>query len=160
MITSFGISACFRSLPTGSPGGSDQSPSWSSPRPSSARLSNIPSERTPRTCAAVRGVARSGSDEPIGAKGASMPTITLGAPHTTCNRASPTSTSHSRSRSASGWGATAVTRATTTPENAISSGSVASTSRPASVSTAARPAVSRGGSTWLRSQVSLIFMGP
>ena len=73
-----------------------------------------------------------GEPDPLAAA-TDMPARTLGAPQTICCIAPPPLTWQTRSRSASGCGSTASTRATTTPEKSGTTGSTASTSSPARV---------------------------
>src|SRR5690606_23500332 len=87
-----------------------------------------------------------------------MPAATFAAPQTTWCVCSPSNTSQTRSFSASGWGFTARTSATTTPLQSPPTGSTPSTSSPAIVIWATSSWVSRAGFTHSRNHCSLTFM--
>ena len=99
-----------------------------------------------------------GSCAPTKASGTLMPTRALGAPQTICNRplaeCAPTSTLHTRSRSALGCCTASTISPTTTPENGGAALVSDSTSSPAMVSKWASSAVLRGGLQNSRSQDS------
>ena len=87
-----------------------------------------------------------------------MPTVTLGAPQTTCCVPSPSATVQTFSLSASGCGATAVTSPTTTPLKAGAAPSTPSTSRPAMENCFSRASLSAAGFAQARNHPSLTFI--
>jgi len=105
--------AVFKAVPTGRVAFNTMMPSASSPKPSSAELQSIASERWPR-------ISPGWSTVPFGrmvpgrATGASRPGSTLGAPQTTGRIPPPVSTRQTASRSADGWASTDRMRPTRT----------------------------------------------
>jgi len=158
------VSSSARASRSGVPGASDASsasrPEASSSMPSSRPEHSMPCDSTPRI-AARRMTSPPGSVAPSRAQGASMPAAALGAPQTTVSAAaSPTSTVHTRRRSAFGCGATASMRPTTTPANGGAAGRASSTSRPAIVRRSASSPLSTGGLHIVRSHCSENCMVP
>lgn len=147
-------SAARISVPGRNAAGSSSRPAWSCDRPSSRAEHSMPEDCTPRILATPIFMPP-GSSAPTRASGTVRPAAALGAPHTICSRApEPSSTWHTRSLSASGWGAMSTMRVTTTPVNGGAAGSVSSTSRPAMVSRCASSSVPIEGLTSERSQDS------
>jgi len=142
----------------GARGSRDRMPSASSPRPSSRAEHSMPWDSTPRILLR-RILFPSGSRAPTRAMGATMPSCTLVAPHTTARGPPlPASTLHKLRRSAWGWGKTSSTRATTTLSMGADNGSALSTVRPADVSCSTRVSVSTGASAHSRNHCSLTFI--
>ncbi len=113
----------------------------------------MPKDSTPRTLATL--ISMPGSFAPGRAHGTLRPAAALGAPHTmVTGAASPTSTWHTRRRSASGCFSADRISATTTLLNGGAAGASASTSSPAMVTAWASWAVSSAGLTRLRNQDS------
>src|SRR4030067_180770 len=83
----------------------------------------------------------------------------LRAPQTMRYAFSPARTRHRESRSAWGWGSTAMISPTTPPSKASPTSSMPSTSRPAMVSRSASLAGESSQSTYSRNQLQLTFMG-
>ena len=101
-------SASRTGVPGARAGSSASRPLASSSMPSSFAEHSIPRDSTPRIVARLIATPP-GSTAPSSAHGASMPTAALGAPHTIASASGPpTSTVHTRRRSAFGCGATAV----------------------------------------------------
>ena len=118
----------------------------------------MPRDSTPRIAARLI-ASPPGSTAPSSAHGASMPAAAFGAPHTICSFSGvPTSTVHTRKRSAFGCGAMASMRPTTTLVKGGATGAASSTSRPAIVSASHRAALPSGGLHIVRSQCSENFM--
>src|SRR5690348_1276931 len=138
--------------------GSTSSPDASSAMPSSRAEHSMPCDSTPRTVVRVIDCPP-GSVAPSSAQGTRKPFAAFGAPQTTCNaRSRPTSTVQTRSRSASGCGATCVIVPTTTCAKDGAARTTSSTSKPAIVSLSHNAAVSIGGSTSVRNHRSENFM--
>src|SRR5690606_16272219 len=122
--------------------------------PSSRAEHSIPSLATPRIFTGLMEKSP-GSLAPGSAQGTLRPVATFGAPHTIWRSLpSPASTWHTRSLSASGWGSTLRTSATTTPAKGGATDAASSTSRPAMVSSSAIRAESQSGEQNARSQFS------
>ena len=147
------------SWPTGAPASSSKRPPWSSDSLSSRAEHNMPWLSTPRSLPTLmrNGLPSSpgGSSAPTRAHGTLMPTRALGAPHTILSSAPcPTSTWHTRSRSASGCCTASLISPTTILVNGGATGRSSSTSRPAMVSVSASSAVVKGGLQNSRNQDS------
>ena len=139
--------------------GSPNNPDASSAMPNSCAEHNMPRDSMPRTVARLM-VIPPGSTAPSSAQGTSIPAAAFGAPQTICSAcAAPTSTVHTRRRSAFGCGSTLSIRATTTWSNAGATGSMRSTSSPAMVNLSASADVDSAGSTSVRNHCSENFMG-
>src|SRR5690606_17492687 len=140
--------------PGASSAGSSSRPAWSCDRPSSRAEHSMPADCTPRILATPI-LMPPGSSAPTRASGTVSPAAALGAPQTICSSSpEPSSTWQTRSLSASGCGAMATMRATTTPVKGGAAGAVSSTSRPAMVSRCASSSVAIAGMTRARSQDS------
>ena len=128
--------------PTVAPSPNSNKPLDSSLTPSSLAEHNMPWLSTPRNLPSLilKGwpSAPGGKTAPTVAQGTRMPGRALGAPHTICSGwACPTSTWHTRKRSASGCCSALSTKPTTTPVNGGATGSSSSTSKPAMVKVSA-----------------------
>ena len=105
--------AVFNGVPTVAAAFRRMMPPASVPRARSAALQSMASERWPRITPTSR-VVPLGSRVPGSATGASMPALTLGAPHTTGTTPRPVSTRQTLSLSAAGCASTETTRPTMT----------------------------------------------
>src|SRR5512139_1097616 len=153
MRVSSRLSQARKSFPTGASASSTIRPSAAPSRPSSLVEHNMPNDSTPRTLATL--ISMPGNLAPGRAQGTLSPAAALGAPHTmVTGAASPTSTWHTRRRSASGCFSADRILATTTWVNGGAAGVKASTSSPAMVRAWASWGVSSAGLTRLRNQAS------
>ena len=145
--------------PRGASAASSNKPPWSSASCSSLAEHNMPWLSTPRSCPTLmtKGLpsAPGGSSAPTRAQGTRMPTRALGAPQTILSSsAAPTSTLHTRKRSALGCCSAWRISPTTMWLNGGATGWRSSTSRPAMVRVWASCAVVSGGLQKARSQDS------
>ena len=157
------VSSRFRywrmSWPSGASSGSSSRPPWSSASCSSRAEHSMPWLSTPRSLPTLmrKGLPSSpgGSSAPTWAQGTRMPGRALGAPQTMVSGAAPpTSTWHTRRRSALGCCTASLISPTTIFENGGATGASSSTSRPAMVRVSASSWVVRGGLQNSRSQDS------
>ncbi|MDT4821852.1 hypothetical protein FQZ97_550410 [compost metagenome] len=143
----------------GASASSSSRPPWSSLSFSSRAEHSMPWLSTPRSLPSLmrKGLPSSpgGSSAPTRAHGTLMPTRALGAPHTMFSKAPcPTSTWHTRKRSAFGCCTASLISPTTMRVKGGATGRRSSTSKPPMVSVSASAALSRGGLQNSRSQDS------
>ncbi len=138
------------SSPTCHSSGSSMVPALLAARPSSASERIIPEDGTPRSLASLMRVP-SGSTPPGSTTATVWPAATFGAPHTMVRgAASPTSTVHTDSLSASGWRPHSSTFPTTKHLRfSASPGTPASLTRSTSVPVMARREASSSTSIWM-----------
>ena len=147
------------SSPKGASAASSNKPPWSSANCNSLAEHNMPWLSTPRSFPTlmVKGFPSSpgGNSAPTNAHGTRIPTRALGAPQTMSNKVpEPTSTLHTRSRSALGCCSAWQISPTTILLKAGATGLSSSTSRPAMVSVWASCSVVSAGLQKDRSQDS------
>src|SRR4051794_18368444 len=153
------LSTLRTSAPTSASGASSSKPPWSSLSLSSRAEHSMPWLSTPRSLPSLiwNGLPSSpgGSSAPTSAVGTRMPGRALGAPQTMLRRAPcPTSTWHTRRRSALGCWTASLISPTTTLVNGGATGRRSSTSSPPMVSVSAICCVVSGGLQNSRSQDS------
>ena len=119
----------------------------------------MPALSTPRMAAGFKVEPVPGMNEPTGANTPFRPARAFGAPHTTCSRSAPVSTTQTRSLSAFGCGRASITSATTKSRKAAPRSITASTSRPIIVSLSAISTAEASVSRWSFSQDSENFTG-
>ncbi len=137
MTASSRPSAFAAGLPILADAGSSMMPLCSSDNSSSRSDSSMPLDSTPRILALVRVRPEPGMVLPTGANTAFNPARALGAPHTTCNRSLPVSTSHTWSLSALGCFSHFKTCATRNGASVVAGSNTSSTSSPMRVSISA-----------------------
>ena len=157
--TSSSFSTPRTSAPRAASAASSSRPPWSSLKPSSLAEHNMPWLSTPRSLPSLirKGLPSSpgGSSAPTRAHGTRIPTRALGAPQTMLSKAPcPTSTWHTRRRSALGCWTASLISPTTILVNGGATGRLSSTSRPPMVRVSASSLLDSAGLQNSRNQDS------